>query len=77
VTPSDKSSDGLLDERAASAGLLALMADQREARLQGEDSEVKTEVLLERADLSIAQMARLLDKKPDAIRKTLQRARKK
>lgn len=55
--------------------LVALLVDEREARVEGERSAAKTEVILSAAGLEVREIAALLDKKPDAVRKTLQRAK--
>jgi DNA-directed RNA polymerase specialized sigma24 family protein len=56
-------------------GILALMADEREHRIQGDRTAEKTEVVLARAGLSIEQIAAALGKNYDAVRKTIARAR--
>jgi DNA-directed RNA polymerase specialized sigma24 family protein len=60
----------------AVAGVLALLVDAREARVREDKSAVKTEVLLSNAGLSITDIAALLGKNYDAVKVTLQRAKK-
>ena len=60
----------------ALVGILAVLVDEREARL-GEGYEVrKTEVLLSEAGLSYDEIAALLNKNKDAVRMAVSRARK-
>ena len=60
---------------SAMAGVLALLIDEREQRTQGDREAAKTEVLLANAGLSVEDIVALTRKKPDAIRKSIQRAR--
>jgi hypothetical protein len=60
---------------AAMAGILALLVDDREHRAKEDKSEAKTEVLLANAGVSVEGIATLTGKKPDAVRKSIQRAR--
>lgn len=63
---------------SALAGILALLVDEREQRLNGDDRKPpKTEILLANAGLSVDDIVALVDKKPDAIRKSIQRGRAK
>jgi len=57
------------------AGILALLADEREQRIQGDRSAEKTELVLARAGLSNEQIAVAVGKNYDAVRKTITRAR--
>jgi DNA-directed RNA polymerase specialized sigma24 family protein len=59
------------------ASLVALLVDEREARLRSQPSEMRTEVLLADAGLPIATIARLMGKNPDAVRKAISRARQR
>ena len=54
---------------------LALLADEREQRIQGDRSAEKTELVLARAGLSNEQIAVAVGKNYDAVRKTITRAR--
>lgn len=76
LTPSnaDTKNSGVSAE-AALAGILALLADEREARIEGNKEATKTEILLAGAGLAASEIAALMRKKPDAVRKTLQRGR--
>jgi DNA-directed RNA polymerase specialized sigma24 family protein len=57
------------------AGILALLADEREHRIQGDLSPEKTELVLARAGLSNEQIAAAIGKNSDAVRKTITRAK--
>jgi uncharacterized protein with PIN domain len=57
------------------AAILALLVDERENRAKEDKSAAKTEVLLANAGVSVESIAVLTCKKPDAVRKTIQRAR--
>lgn len=61
---------------AAVAGVLALLVDAREARVKEDKTAAKTEVLLSNAGLSITDIAALMGKNYDAVKVTLQRAKK-
>jgi DNA-directed RNA polymerase specialized sigma24 family protein len=62
---------------ASMAGIVALLAIEREERLSGKAIEAKTEVVLATAGLSIAQIARILGKNYQAVQKVIYRARDK
>lgn len=62
---------------SAMAGVLALLVDEREERAKGNKDAAKTEVLLANAGLSIEDIVSLTGKKPDAVRKAIQRGRTK
>lgn len=65
-----------LDSATVMAGVLALLIAEREDRLAGEDDKpVKTEVVLANAGLSAPEIAQLIGKTDDAVRKTIQRGR--
>lgn len=55
--------------------LIALLADERESRVQDDSSSRKTEILLADAGLSSSLIAQLIGKQPDAVRKAISRAR--
>lgn len=57
------------------AGILALLADEREHRIQSDRTAEKTELVLARAGLSNEQIAAAVGKNYDAVRKTITRAR--
>jgi DNA-directed RNA polymerase specialized sigma24 family protein len=61
---------------AALAGILALLVDDREARIKDNKDATKTEVLLDSAGLSLDDIAAVMGKKYDAIRVSLQRSRR-
>jgi hypothetical protein len=62
-------------EQAALRGVLALLVDERERRIQGEKGTTKTELLLDRAGVPIDQIAAVMGKKPDAVRKAISRGK--
>ncbi len=64
------------DVAAALRGLLALQATERDERLGNADAR-RTEVILADAGLSTGAIATLTGKKPDTVRKSIERARKK
>jgi hypothetical protein len=53
--------------------VLALLADEREARIANDKSARSTESLLETAGFSTAQIAELLDKNYRTVQSTLRR----
>ena len=65
----------LQDIRDLLRGLVALAVDERERRIEDPASAKKSEVLLSDAGLSTLAIAEILGKNPDAVRKTLSRAR--
>jgi DNA-directed RNA polymerase specialized sigma24 family protein len=62
---------------ATMAGIVALLALEREERVSGKAAEVRTEVVLANAGLSIGQIARMLGKNYQAVQKSIYRARDK
>jgi DNA-directed RNA polymerase specialized sigma24 family protein len=72
--------DNLTNEQVM-AGILGLLAAEREDRLAQKDNpkaEIrKTEVVLADAGLTSAQIGKILDKKPNSVTKTISRARAK
>jgi DNA-directed RNA polymerase specialized sigma24 family protein len=76
LTPSKtpQGQSGVTAETAL-AGILALLVDEREARVAGEKKAEKTEVLLAGAGLSAPEIASLVGKNTDAVRKAIQRGR--
>jgi hypothetical protein len=57
------------------AGVLALLVDEREHRTKEDKTAARTEVLLANAGVPVEDIVALTGKKPDAIRKAIQRAR--
>lgn len=55
--------------------VLALLADEREARIAGDKDARKTEILLADAGFSIGEIATLLGRKYEAVKATLRRGR--
>ena len=68
------STDGLTTEQLL-GGILAMLIVEREERGLDLNDRRKTEVVLGSAGLPPTEIARLLNKNVDAVRKTLQRAR--
>lgn len=60
---------------SALAGLLALLVEEREGRVEDDRSVRKVEPLLADAGLSIEDIVAVTGKKPDAVRKSIQRDR--
>jgi hypothetical protein len=67
----------VISTEAATAGILALLVDARETRTKDDTEARKIEVLLASAGLSVEDIVALTGKKPDAVRKAIQRGRKK
>jgi DNA-directed RNA polymerase specialized sigma24 family protein len=57
--------------------LVALQAENRERQVAKDPSAQKTEVILASCGLPAHEIALMLGKQPDAVRKTLSRARKR
>ena len=53
--------------------VIALLVDDRNHRLT--DADVKTELLLDSCGLTNQQIAQVMNKQPDAVRKVISRAR--
>jgi DNA-directed RNA polymerase specialized sigma24 family protein len=68
-------SKGQITADAALAGILVLLADQREDRVKDDKDAAKTEVLLGRVGVSAEDIAAITGKNVGAVRKALQRAR--
>jgi DNA-directed RNA polymerase specialized sigma24 family protein len=76
LTPSKTTQrDPWVTADTALAGILALLVDEREARVAEEKNAEKTEVLLAKAGLAAPEIAPLVGKNADAVRKTIQRGR--
>jgi DNA-directed RNA polymerase specialized sigma24 family protein len=60
----------------ALVGMLALLVAEREDRLSDDKDVRKTEVVLASAGLTANEIAALMGKKVDAVRKAIQRGRK-
>jgi hypothetical protein len=69
--------DDPISADAALAGILALMAVERDERVTGKASPIKTEVLLVEAGLTFGQAARILGKNYQAVQKSVYRSRAK
>jgi hypothetical protein len=67
--------NALATQDAMLMGILALLADEREARVAGQAGVVKTELLLSDAGLSNATIARVLGKQQDAVRMAVTRGK--
>lgn len=66
-----------ISPEAAMAGILAILVDDREERTKDDRTRRKTEVMLSNAGLSVEDIVALTGKTADAVRKTIQRGRKK
>lgn len=64
-----------IPSESALAGILALLVEEREARVEDDRSARKIEPLLADAGLSIEDIVAVTGKKPDAVRKSIQRDR--
>jgi DNA-directed RNA polymerase specialized sigma24 family protein len=64
-------------EAPAMRAVLALLADEREARIVNNSDARSTEVLLADAGFSIGEIASLLGKKYETVRSTLRRSKDK
>jgi len=58
-------------------GVLALLAEARESRVSGDKNATKTELLLERAGMSVDDIAAVMGKSSDAVRKAVSRGKAK
>jgi hypothetical protein len=63
----------VVSQEAAMAGILAILVEEREKRTKGEDDAAKTEVLLAHAGLSNDDIAAVMGKSSDAVRKVIER----
>ena len=66
-----------LDSEKAMGGVLALLAAEREERINGKQEPRKTEVVLAGAGLANSEIAALVGKKPAAVGMTVSRAARK
>ena len=73
--PQPRKTPQLLRPEAALGGILALLVDERETR-NGEAAR-KTEVVLADAGLNSEEIATVTGKSPEAVRKAIERARKR
>lgn len=67
----------VLSQEAATTAILALLVDARDAWTKDDKDVKKIEILLADAGLSIGDITALTGKKTDAVRKVIQRGRKK
>jgi DNA-directed RNA polymerase specialized sigma24 family protein len=67
----------VISQEAALAGILTLLIDAREARIDGDKDPEKIEVLLSRAGLSNDDIGAVTGKRPDTVRVALSRAKPK
>lgn len=66
-----------LDSAKVMAGVLAMLVAEREERMGDDGSgQVKTEILLRNAGFAAPEIARIMGKNVEAVRKTIQRGRK-
>lgn len=64
-----------LDQAKATAGVLALLADERERRTDDQHEPRRTELVLSDAGLTAPEIAALLGKNRDAVAKAITRGR--
>jgi hypothetical protein len=64
-----------ISQESSAAGLLALAIEAREMRVEDDKDARKIEVVLDSVGLSTEDIVALTGKKPDAVRKTIQRGR--
>jgi DNA-directed RNA polymerase specialized sigma24 family protein len=76
VASTNRSESGhQLPAATALAGILALLAEEREVRVADDKLAKKTEVVLADAGLSNEEIAAVTGKKPGAVRMAIRRAR--
>jgi DNA-directed RNA polymerase specialized sigma24 family protein len=76
--PPKKQATAVPDQGKVMAGVLAILVAEREERLNGTDENkpAKTEVLLSNAGLTPNEVAQIMGKNLDGVRKAIQRGRK-
>jgi hypothetical protein len=62
-------------QQAALHAVLALLIDARESRIAKDKDAIKTEALLRRAGMTVDDIADVVGKNPDAVRKTISRGK--
>jgi DNA-directed RNA polymerase specialized sigma24 family protein len=60
---------------AALMGVLALLVEEREQRIENDRDAIKTELVLSRVGMSSDDIAAIMGKNRDAVRKAISRAR--
>lgn len=70
-----RNEDSPIDLEVALVGLLALAIADREELMRDRPEARKSEVILSNAGMDATQIARLVGKNVEAVRKTIQRAR--
>lgn len=73
--PTNKTEQAQVGLDGVMRAVLALLADEREARIANDKEARKTEVLLADAGFSIGEIATLLGKKYESVKTTLRRSR--
>jgi DNA-directed RNA polymerase specialized sigma24 family protein len=73
-----KRSDAELDPAAVMLGVLAMLVAEREDRIASDESKslAKTELVLSNVGFNATEIAGLMGKNVEAVRKAIQRARK-
>jgi DNA-directed RNA polymerase specialized sigma24 family protein len=66
---------GTRAHEAALHGVLALLVEDRESRIANDKNATKTELLLERVGLTVEEIANVMGKNRDAVRKAISRGR--
>jgi len=70
-----RSDDGQRSQAHATLmGVLALLVDAREQRIQGDRDALKTELVLARVGMSTDDISTVMGKNKDAVRKSISRA---
>jgi hypothetical protein len=64
-----------ISQDSALAGILALLVDEREERAKDSKPDVRTEVLLADAGLSVDEIVAVTRRNEGAVRKAIQRGR--
>lgn len=66
-----------ISTESALAGILALLADEREARVKDDETSAKTEILLSDDGLSFKDIAAVTRKRADTVRMSISRGKGK
>lgn len=79
TTSSSGDREAVVSSQSALAGILALLAAERDDRLNGvaTDKQRRTELVLADAGLTASEIAAVLNKKPGTVAKAVSRARAK
>jgi len=77
VAGATRTEDGQSSQAMSSVlmGVLALLVEEREQRIQGDRSSVRTELVLARVGMSPDDIAAVMGKNKDAVRMAISRAK--